>query len=147
MMNEMMRSAGRIDPILNEMARSRYRPDLFRHAPEEQLLEEKDLYTLAGYFTYWTKHNTRVLETVPAERLLVVRTDEIGKRAFEIADFAGLPRRTVRVERTHEYRNPEKQDIIGQIDRNFLAARVDEHCRALMTRFFPEIKSLEDAKF
>lgn len=142
--NEMLRSADRITPVLNEMASSRYQPHLFEHAPEELLLKEKGLYTLAGYFTYWAKHNSTILDTVPPERLLVVRTDQIGKRAFEIADFAGLPPHAVRVERTHEYKNPAKQDIIRQIDRNFLQAKVEQHCRPLMTRFFPEIRSLDD---
>ena len=144
LINEMLRSAGRMEPVLNEIASSHYQPHLFQHAPEEQLLKEKGLYTLAGYFTYWAKHNSTILDTVPAERLLVVRTDHIGKRAFEIADFAGLPRRTVRIERTHEYRNPAKHDIIRQIDRDYLQAKVEQHCRPLMTRFFPEIRSLED---
>jgi hypothetical protein len=142
--NEMVRSADRIKPVLKEMASSRYQPHLFKYAPEEQLLKEKGLYTLAGYFAYWAKHNSTILNTVPPERLLVVRTDQIGKSAFEIANFAGLPRRAVRVERTHEYRNPAKQDIIRQIDRNFLQAKVEEHCQPLMTRFFPEIRSLAD---
>ena len=142
--NEMVRSAGRMPPVLNEIASSHYQPHLFEHAPEEQWLKERNLYTLDGYFTYWAKHNSKILDTVPADRLLVVRTDQISKRAFEIGDFAGLPRRTVRVERTHEYKNPAKQDIIGQLDRNFLQAKVQQHCRSLMARFFPEIKSLDD---
>jgi len=144
LINEMLRSAGRMAPVLNGIASWHYQPHLFQHAPEEQLLKEKSLYTLAGYFTYWAKHNSRILDTVPAERLLVVRTDQISKRAFEIAEFARLPRRTVRVERTHEYKNPAKQEIIRQIDRNYLQAKVEQHCRPLMTRFFPEIKSLDD---
>ena len=144
--NEMLRSADRINPVLREIASSRYQPHLFEHTAEEQLLKEKGLYTLAGYFTYWVKHNSTILNTIPPERLLVVRTDQIGDRAFDIADFAGLPRRAVRVERTHEYNNPAKQEIIRQIDRNFLQAKVEQHCHPLMARFFPEIRSLDNVQ-
>jgi hypothetical protein len=111
----------------------------------EEVLKEKDLYSLEAHFSHWTMHNARVLSEVPAGRLLVVRTDQIGHRALEIAGFAGLPSYAVRPHRTHEYKNPVKQEIIRQIDRDFLERKVEQHCRPLMTRFFPEIKSLDDA--
>jgi hypothetical protein len=131
-------------PLWGQMGR--FNGAIFPHAPEEQLLKEKQLMSLATYFSHWTRHNTHVLDKVPAERLLTVRTDQIKQRAFEIADFAGLPRRSVRLGRTHEYRNPERSEILRQIDRAFVEAKVEEHCRDLMARFFPEIKSLDDAK-
>jgi len=112
----------------------------------EEVLKEKNLHSLDAHFANWTAHNTRVLAEVPAARLLVVRTDEIGQRVFEIADFAGLPRRCVCPQRAHEFRNPAKQEIIRQIDRDLLERKVEQHCRPLMARFFPEIKSLDDAK-
>jgi hypothetical protein len=118
----------------------------FTHAPEERVLKEKGFYPLSAYLSYWTMHNGAVLSKVPAERLFVVRTDQITQRALEIVDFAGLPRRSVHLHRTHEFRNPSKQEIIRQIDRDYLEKKVEKYCRPLMTRFFPEIKSLDDAK-
>jgi len=116
------------------------------HAPEEQVLQTAGLFPLTGYLARWTAHNEIVLATIPPERLLVVRTDQIRDRAHEIADFAGLPRHTVRLHRTHEYRNPVQRQVIREIDRNFLEGKVAQHCRPLMNRFFPEIKTLDDAK-
>ena len=119
----------------------------FVHTPEEQILREGGFYTLDGYFSGWAAHNEQVLAQVPPDRLLVVRTDQIRQRAHEIADFAGLPRRVVRLHRTHEFQNPAKHDLIRQLDRDFLERKVEQHCRPLITQFFPEIKSLDDAKF
>ncbi len=116
------------------------------HSPAEQVLKDNGLYPLAGYLARWTAHNEKVLATIPPERLLVVRTDQIRPRAFEIADFAGLPRHAVRLDRTHEYRNPVPRQIITEIDPNFLEQKIEQHCRPLMRRFFPEIKTLADAK-
>lgn len=116
------------------------------YEPGEHLFQEKNLHSLDAHLSHWKRHNTEVLAKVPAERLLVVRTDQIGRRAFEIADFARLPRRSVQPQRTHEYQNPVKQEILRQIDRDFLEQKVEQHCRPLMTRFFPEIKSLDDVK-
>ena len=145
-MNHTARYRGRLDAIWAPIRESRYRPDMFQHAPEEKLLQASGFYTLDGYFSYWARHNGEVIEKIPTERLLVVRTDQIQQRAFEIADFAGLPRRSVRLDRTHEYRNPGKQELLRQLDRGFVEAKVERHCRALMTRYFPEIRSIEEAK-
>ena len=116
------------------------------HAPEERVLKETGLYPVDNYLARWAAHNEKVLATVPRERLLVVRTDEIRARAFEIADFAGLPRGAVQLQRTHEYRNPVEREIIREVDAQFLERKVQEHCGPLMRRFFPEIKSLADVK-
>jgi hypothetical protein len=118
----------------------------FLHAPEEKALKNRRLYTLDAYLSSWAARNSRVLATVPPERLFVVRTDRIRQSAHEIADFAGLPRRAIRLHRTHEFRNPGKLPIIREIDRDFLERKVEQHCRPLMTQFFPEIKSVDDSK-
>ena len=112
----------------------------------DEVLKNAGLPNLDNQLFQWRKYNEEVLTTVPAERLLVVRTDQITQRAFEIADFACLPRRTVRLEGTHAFQNRVTRQPIREIDRTFLEAKVEEHCRPLMARFFPEIGSLEDAK-
>ncbi len=117
------------------------------YAPEERVLKENGLYPVDNYLARWAAHNEKVLAAVPRERLLVVRTEQIGARAFEIADFAGLPRYTVQLQRTHEYRNPVQREIIRELDPKFLEQKVEQHCRPLMKRFFPEIKTLADVKF
>jgi hypothetical protein len=145
-MNHAMRFRDKTNPLWREIPKWRMGAEVFEHAPEERLLKEQGLASLHSHFCRWAWHNAGVLEQVPPARLLVVRTDEIGKRAFEIAEFAGLPRRVVRVDRTHEFRNPVRQNILAQIDPQFVESAVEKHCRALMSRFFPEIKSLRDAK-
>lgn len=123
-----------------------YDPENVIHAPEEQVLKAIGLFALDAYLSRWAAHNAKVLAEIPAERLLVVRTDQIRERACDIADFAGLPRNALRLHRTHEYRNPVQRKLILELDRNFLEQKVVQHCRPLMNRFFPEIKTLDDAK-
>jgi hypothetical protein len=146
LLNDAVRGDGKIHPLWREMGRYRFRNDSFQHAPEEQLLKKHGFRSLASYFSYWTRHNQEVLDKVPSSRLLVVRTDQIRDRAMEIADFAKLPRRAVCLERTYQYRNPAKQPFLREIDRRFVEATAQQYCRPLMTRFFPEIKSLDDVK-
>jgi hypothetical protein len=110
----------------------------------EHRLKELGFYPLAAYLKHWTKHNSQVIEKIPPARLLVVRTDQLRQRALEIADFAGMPRSTVNLDKTHEFSNSVKQDILQQIDRDFLEQEVELQCHLLMAKFFPEIKSLSD---
>lgn len=145
--NHAIRFDQKMHPLWKELGKSRMRSQTFEHAPQESLLKEQGVRSLDYYFSYWAWHNAGVLEKVPQDRLLVVRTDQIGQRAFEIADFAGLPQRAVRQERTHEFRNPGKKLILQEIDRGFVEAIVEKRCRPLMQRFFSEIKTIEDVKF
>lgn len=105
----------------------------------EEVLERRGLYPLDGYLSYWAQHNETVLNTVSADRLLVVRTDRITREAFSIADFAGLPRDGVQLDRSHVFQNPETFDLLDQIEPSYLEDKVLHHCSTLMSRFFPEV--------
>ena len=144
MMNEILRSANAPAQWLR-LQKFCYEQAPIVHAPEEQALQQRGLYSLDAFFSHWAARNEQAMAKIPAHRLFIVRTDQLRRRAYELADFAGLPRRAVRPHRTHEYRNPGKLPILREIPRAFLENKVDQHCRPLMTRFFPEIKSLDDA--
>lgn len=123
----------------------RFQPDKFDHPPEENALEERGLYTLDGYFSYWRRHNRNVLREVPETRLLVVRTTEITERAKEIAEFAGVSPSKVSRRRSHSNKAKEKYGVLEKVDREHLASKVEEHCASLMEEYFPEIRRPEDS--
>lgn len=123
----------------------RFRPHEFIHPPEEYALKELDLYTLDGYLSYWTMHNERVINTVPENRLLVIQTDKIKENAGRIANFAGVSQDFVNFDSSHAFRNPNKFNVLSQIDRDYLELKVDQHCRKLMDQFFPKIRTAKDA--
>ena len=54
---------------------------------------------LACYFQLWQGHNARVLETVPGERLMVVKTQDIIASVPTLAEWLGIPERTLCVEK------------------------------------------------
>lgn len=122
----------------------RFRSSTFSHPLEEKVLKERGLYTLDGYLSYWANHNNKVLSSVPEDRLMIIKTNEITRRAHDIADFAGLPRETVQIQHSHAFKNPEKFHILREIDEAYLEAKVREHCGPLMRKFFPEIQSIND---
>lgn len=122
----------------------RFRPEVFKHQPEENVLNKHGLYTLDGYLSYWAMHNQKVLSTVPDERLLIVRTDKISDKAYEIAEFANLPEDSIQLEKSHAFKNRKKYGIISKIDPDYLEQRVHHYCQPLMKQFFPEIKTIKD---
>jgi len=125
-------------PAWKRMRDFRFRPQLFQHSPQEKILKDNGLYTLDGYLSYWARHNSLVLDAVPHERLLVVRTDEITKRAQEIAEFTEIRRASADKENTHSFLARAKYGILDSIDGSYLNKKIEEHCSAYTRRFFPD---------
>jgi hypothetical protein len=132
------------NPVWDQLRK--YRAGKFPHTPQDQALKEKGLGSMDFYMNRWATHNQAVLDKVPAHRLLIVKTNDIRKRALEIASFAGLPTGLVRVEHTHAFQNPANENIIQRLDPSYVEEKVEQYCRPLMQKFFPEIKSLQDVK-
>ncbi len=128
-----------------KLRRHYFRDDQLQHATEERILLNRGLYTVDGYLSFWADYNRSVLETVPEERLLVIRTDRIVDNLQNIADFLGIPISTITHSKSHAYKAKKRYDLIWEIEREFLESKVKEYCSDLMRQYFPEVKSLEDA--
>jgi hypothetical protein len=146
MFNQTLEFRARLDPRWVEMRKLRAGPGAWDYAPEEQVLREHELPSVDSHLARWAARNAAALATVPASRLLVVRTDQITARAFDIADFAGLPRRLVRAQKAHAFRAPVDRQLVRQLDPVFLESKVERHCRPLMTQIFPDVRSLDDVR-
>jgi len=111
----------------------------FPHTPHDRILEEKGLYPLNGYLAYWSRHNQCVLRAVSPDRLLIVRTNEIGQSMERIAGFAGVDIQTLDRTSSHAYPAVQKLNVLATLDRAYVEDRVHDHCHATMTRFFPNL--------
>ena len=119
----------------------RFRPDIYLHLPEENVLKDMGLYSLDGYLSYWNKHNFTVLETVPKDRLLIIRTDKITECTQDILEFAGISKSKNTHNNSHTFKAKSKFDVLDKLDQKYLQTKIEEHCQELITRFFPEIKN------
>jgi len=122
-----------------------FRAELFQHAAPEKILAEHNLYTLDGYLSYWQRTNQQILSTISPERLLIVRTGEIDASLEKIAQFLPIPVETLNPSRSHLYKAQKKFNLLWQIDRDFLEAKVEFYCRPLMAQYFPEVRDMNDA--
>ncbi len=116
------------------------------HKDGEQVLEEHGLWPLDSWFRFWNEHNTGVLNLVPSDRLLIVRTPEIRQDIPRMADFLGVSVETLDASRSHEHKVAKKFGLLSRIDEACLSEGVDKHCKDLMERFFPEIQQLSDVR-
>lgn len=113
----------------------------FMYSRHERILDHYGLYSIQSYFRYWHRHNEEVLGTIPADRLLIVRTSEISRRVEEIARFAEIPPSSLDRTKSHRCQTPAGFSVLAQVDRRFLQEQMLEHCRPLMTRFFSGVTS------
>jgi Sulfotransferase domain len=109
------------------------------HPPAERVLADHGLFTLDGYLGSWAERNQRALDVVPAERLLVLRTDQLGDRLGDLAAFVGCPVEHLDPARSHEYAAPERSGLLAQVDPDHVRDRIEHHAGALLDRFFPEL--------
>lgn len=116
----------------------------YHHSPRASVLMENGFFPLEGYLSYWESHNRTVLERIPAERLLVVRTDRITAETERIANFVGVPAKDLDQRQSHLFRAPSKFGFVNQIDPDFLEETIDRFGRGLMRKYFPDISRAED---
>jgi len=126
------------DDLWKALRDLRFKKDQFKYAEQEDVLRRHGLYTLDGYFSYWAEHNERVIRSVPSERLLIVRTDEISQSFEKMAGFLGISSDTLDHRKAFLFKAKQKFNILEKIDRQFLAEKAKAHCEKLMNKFFPE---------
>lgn len=131
-------------PVFQGSAWQAFRDLRFANPPrpfarEDSVLEGHGLYPVDAYLGYWVRHNHQVLKAVPEEQLLIVATADLGSSADRIAEFLGWagPATERPVERVFAGRYAASP--LDQIDRVWLAERVETHTAELLaeagTRF------------
>ena len=98
------------------------------------VLTELGEYTLEGYLAYWSSHYAYLLDHLEPQEVLFVETKSIGTRSAEIAAFAGVPARTLTLERSHSHRAPKKHDVLGAMDAERVRRAVVELCGPVARR-------------
>jgi len=107
------------------------------YAKEEQILAEKNLYPIAGYFSWWKEHTHKVLTTIPENKLLIIKTKELNQSIPQIEIFLGIPTGTLQA--VHGNKGMAKYQLLSKIDKKFLEERANFYCGDLMGKYFPEV--------
>lgn len=91
---------------------------------------------LDGFILYWAESNKKLLEVLPPERTLVLRTNEISKSLEPMANFLGISPQSLQVEASHSHKARKKADLTQFVDRYELEKAVGRHGGDLMDQFF-----------
>lgn len=105
--------------------------------PEEAVLAEHGFYSLDGYLGSWARRHQQVLDSVPPERLLIIRTEEIGERLGDLARFVGVPAETLDPGESHGFKARARFGLLDQIDQDHLAERIETLSGPVLARLFP----------
>ncbi|HKB69001.1 MAG TPA: sulfotransferase [Pyrinomonadaceae bacterium] len=119
----------------------KYLGESVRHPEKEQIFAQFGLYTLDGYLSAWASHNQKVLTTVPRDRLLVVRTQDIAKDLPKLGDFLGVPVNNLDPTRAHSFKGGKKFSLLSKLDQQYLEEKVNKYCRTLMDAYFPQVEN------
>ena len=117
-----------------------------QYPPEEQVLDRFGLYTLDGYLSAWAYHNNTVLTTVPADRLLVIRTQDIAADMQKLGDFLGVRSEYLDAAGAHSFKGGKKFNLLSRIDEQYLDDKVKRYCQLIMGTYFPEIENFKSWK-
>ncbi|MES1925710.1 sulfotransferase [Salinisphaera sp. T31B1] len=110
----------------------RFRPDVFPHGPDDAVFAEHGLYSLDGYLSYWREHNLKVLEAVPADRLMVLKTRHIGDSIAGIAQFLNVDPELLDAERAHAFTAATKFGLLESLDERYLNDRIRDFTADVM---------------
>jgi len=123
-----------IDQCINKPRQQLPRPwkkihDLaFGPPPDEYPAHEKclgryGLRSLDQYLGYWRWHNEQILDTIPKDRRLFVRTANLSSRLSDIASFLDVP--VAHLRHAHSHRTSEKHGVLQRIDRNYVLEKFE----------------------
>ncbi|SHH18123.1 hypothetical protein SAMN05444003_2346 [Cognatiyoonia sediminum] len=108
------------------------------HPVEEQALEQAGMYPVARYLDYWSYSVAMALDQTPQDRLLVVPTNDLGKRVAEIAAFCDLDSENTSPTSTHSYPNHFRSNLLQTLPAGYLEKLVEREVGDLARRIWPE---------
>jgi hypothetical protein len=122
-----------------ELDRVRLRVGEFSPTRYDAPLSARGCAPLACYFQLWASHNTRVLETVPAQQLLIVKTAQIRANLADIAAWAGVAPETLRAERSWLFAAPAKHRVLASLDPDYVQDTAERFCAPLLRQYFADL--------
>jgi len=105
------------------------------HNPQERVLATFGLYSLDGYLSYWAYHYQTVLNAIPNDRHLLVRTKDLSESTDRIASFVGVKESSLCSEKSHSHQTAEKHAVLEQIDESYLRQKIASHCNTVIDHF------------
>ena len=106
---------------------------------EEILLKEMGLCSVNTYLKQY-QDVYKLLESIPEDRCLFLKTNELNNSKFKIAEFLDINPTTLLTR--HENNNNNKINIVEQLPEHFVKNKVMLYCQDIIHKYFPEMLNL-----
>ena len=126
-------------PGFQNLDRIRLHPESFPVTPYDRPLKDRSFFSLAAYFSLWSQHTRHVLDSLPADRLLIVRTHELLASLPKIATFARVPTDSLLSGRGWEFRTERKHRVLAELDAGYVHETAERYSGEMMERLFGDI--------
>lgn len=127
------------DKLLRELL---FMPPGVTYSHDEQELERLGLFPVDGYLSAWVTHYQGVIDVVPKNRLLIIRTEELKKAVDQLASFLSIPPDSIDNKRSHLHSCPHDHGVIERLPQALVEDKVALHSDELLSR----ITALKDQK-
>jgi len=128
----------RVD-VTNRQPEKRFRelsfsPPGVNYTRGEEELERLGVFPLEGYLRAWSAHYERVLNAVPADRLLVIETEKLASSTERIERFLFIHPGTIDIKRSHQHRTPRDYGVINRLPAQLVEEKIALHCSPVLSR-------------
>ncbi|MDC0609959.1 hypothetical protein OAP63_04445 [Vibrio sp.] len=105
-----------------------------RYEKEELILEQNQLFSLDAYLKQYSEQYQIIFDSIPEERRLVIKTDEISYSLDKMNGFMGLNKPSV--EAIHTNKMDVKESIYDLISKEFIEEKVNNSCGWILNKYF-----------
>ena len=121
-----------------------FKPDRYPHGADDRVLADPGLFSVAAYLHAWNRHVDSCIRSIPADRRLVLRTNELGASHPRLAEFLGIPVNSLDVAHGHRNRGTPMEPVTSLVAPGYIDEMVHSICGANMALHFPELSSASD---
>lgn len=100
----------------------------------EEELQCLGLFPIDGYLKGWSARYEEILDVVPGQRLLVIRTEDLSESADQISAFLSIPSDSIDLKRSHLHRAPRDFGVFDRLPQALVEDRVQAQCAATLSR-------------
>ena len=123
-----------------------FKPDQYLHTPDDVALKKRGLYSIDAFLAAWNRHVDACLDSIPAERRLILRTHELDQSHQRFADFLKIPVDSVDAAGGYLNRSTFTESFDALVDPAHVEGVVQERCGENMSQVFPEVEDRQDAE-
>ena len=107
---------------------------------ESKKLPKNKLHSARKYLKYWSWHYRSVINKIPKERLLVIKTDNLSKSRKEVSKFLGIEKKELsKPKKNHETKNKIKLKSV--FDEEKVEEKIEKYCKSTIEKMEKRVRT------